>query len=152
MSLRRSLTVIAAGSVAAGALALPATAGAKIVVGQSIAGMRPQMTFAQLKKLNGKPSYVTRAGSKITTANWDGRKLYASFRLSDQLAATVSTQSPKQRTEKGIHVGATAAATKAAYPEATCDARTCFINVVDGVSTGFNFTHGKVDSIALVAP
>jgi hypothetical protein len=151
MTARRSLTVLAAGSVAA-ALALPSVAGANIAVGQSIAGMKPQMTFAQLKKLNGKPSYVTRSGKKVVTANWDGRKLYASFRLSDGLAATVSTQSSRQKTAEGIHVGSTAAAVHAAYPQASCDSRTCFISVADGVSTGFNFTRGRVDSIALVAP
>jgi hypothetical protein len=152
MSARRSLTLLAAGSLAAGALALPAAAGANIVVGQSIAGMKPQMSFTQLKRLLGKPSYVTHAGKKVVTADWEGRKLYASFRLADGLAATVSTQSPRQRTAEGIHVGSKAAAVRAAYPQASCDSRTCFINVSDGVSTGFNFTRGRVDSIALVAP
>jgi hypothetical protein len=95
---------------------------------------------------------VSRSGGKLVTAEWARSKLYASFNFSSPTTRTVSTQSPKQVTAEGIHVGSTAASVQAAYPQASCDKRSCFINVAGGISTSFNFTRGKVDSIALVGP
>jgi hypothetical protein len=152
MSTRRSLTTLATVAAFAAALAATPAAHAKIVVGQSISGVKPGMTFGQLKKLLGKPSDVIRSGGKFVTADWEKRKLYASFNLTAQTTRAVSTRSRKQVTAEGIRVGSTAAAVQQAYPAAACDARTCFLNVPDGISTGFNFTRGKVDSIALVGP
>jgi hypothetical protein len=153
MSFRRSLPTIATlTALGAATLAVAPAAQAKIVVGQSIAGMAPGMTLKQLKKAAGKPTRVNRSGGRIVTVDWDRRKLYAAFNFSTPTARTVSTQSRKQKTAEGIHAGSTAAAVRQAYPTADCDARTCFLFVDGGISTGFNFTKGRVDSIALVGP
>src|SRR4051812_39717395 len=149
MSTRGLLTVAA---TAAATVAFTQSAQAAIVVGDNIAGAKPGMTLSQLKKAWGKPSDVARSGGRLVTADWARSKLYAMFSFSTHTAHGVSTQSPKQVTAEGIHVGSTAAAVQAAYPTASCDARSCFLNVDGGISTGFNFTRGKVDSIALIGP
>jgi len=146
----RALLSAAAVAATLGAFAPSATAA--ITVGDNIAGAKPGMSFAQVKKTWGKPSDVNRSGGKLVDALWGKRKLEAMFSYGKTTVHTVSTHSPKQVTAEGVHVGSTAAAVQAAYPTADCTARSCFLFVEDGISTGFNFTHGKVDSIALVGP
>jgi hypothetical protein len=144
--------LLGAAVLSAAALAYVPAAGAAIVVGDNIAGGKPGMSLAQLKKVWGKPSDTGRSSGHLITADWERSKLYALFSISTPTAHSVSTQSPKQVTAEGIHVGSTAAATQAAYPTADCTARSCFLFVDGGVSTSFNFTRGKVDSIAMVGP
>jgi hypothetical protein len=144
--------LLSAAVCGAAALAVVPAADAAIVVGDNIAGARPGMSLAQLKQAWGKPSDVNRSGGKLVTAEWARSKLYATFSFSTPTAHGVSTQSPKQVTAEGIHVGSPAAAVQAAYPTADCTARSCFLFVDGGVSTSFNFTRGRVDSIALVGP
>jgi hypothetical protein len=99
-------------SIAAAATA-PA-ASATVVIGQSIAGVKLGATKAQVKKVLGKPSktdpsdffYPSSVGLRVhfTHGKVDG----------------VLSISKKQRTSKGITIGSSSAAVKAAYPQAKC--------------------------------
>ncbi len=91
-----------------------ATAQATVVIGQSIAGVKLGDSKAQVRKTLGKPSrtdpsdffYPTSVGLRV---HFKGGRV-------DGILST----SKKQKTSKGITIGSSSAAVKAAYPSAKC--------------------------------
>lgn len=87
---------------------------ATVVIGQSIAGVKLGDSKAQVKKTLGKPSrtdpsdffYPTSAGLRV---HFKGGRV-------DGILST----SKKQKTSKGITIGSSSGAVKAAYPSAKC--------------------------------
>jgi len=111
-TVRRLLCALGAACLLAGVLA--ASAGATIVIGQSMGGVKLGDTPAQVKQALGKPSssnstdllYPSRVGLRVTLkgGHVDG----------------VLSVSKKQKTTKGITIGSSRSAVKAAYPSASC--------------------------------
>jgi len=93
---------------------LAGSASASIVIGQSIGGVKLGDTPAQVKQALGKPSsssatglfYPSGVGLRVTlkSGHVDG----------------VLSVSKKQKSTKGITIGSSLAALKAAYPRASC--------------------------------
>ncbi len=115
--MRRLTDVVVFGLlVAASALAAASVASAKIVEGQSIAGVKLGDSKAQVKQVLGTPSktdpndffYPTSVGLRI---NFKGGRVDG-----------ILSFSKKQKTAKGITIGSSASKLKRAYPQAKCSA------------------------------
>ena len=100
--------------LAGSALAAVPTASAKIVEGQSVAGVKLGDSKAQVKQVLGKPSktdptdffYPTSVGLRV---HFKGGKVDGMLSFSK-----------KQKTTKGITIGSSASKFKSAYPQAKC--------------------------------
>jgi hypothetical protein len=111
-TVRRLLCALGAVALLSGALA--ASASAAIVIGQSIGGVKLGDTTAQVKQALGKPSsssatglfYPSSVGLRVTLKNGH--------------VEGVLSVSKKQKTTKGITIGSSRSALKAAYPSAGC--------------------------------
>lgn len=99
-----------------------ATAEAKIVVGEGIAGVKLGMTMAQVKTKLGPPTLDQGADFKGNTEwNYAKKPLMGamSFDRHGKLLG-LWTSSKGQKTSKGIGPGSSLAATRKAYPPARC--------------------------------
>lgn len=120
MTVRRTLG-LAAGAVAATALALPAAAAALVQVDKGIAGARLGNTSAQVHAALGQPA------SAVSGRNDFGRYLeehYAGglsvFYQGSRRVTSVVTTGLGDRTAKGVGVGSTEAAVRANVPGVRC--------------------------------
>jgi hypothetical protein len=105
-----------------GLVAAAPTAEARIVVGQSIAGVKLGMSMAQVKKKLGPPTLNQGADFKGDTEwNYAKKPLLGamSFDKNGKLLG-LWTSSKKQKTGKGVGPGASLAKVREAYPKAKC--------------------------------
>ena len=140
-------------AVAVTALVLPISAGATIVPQHGMAGVRLQMTKAQVraklgvpkKTLNGRNDfglYSTWVYSRVTIS-FQGRKKVTS----------VQTLSPVERTASGVGVGSTEARVKAKVPAVRCSTiagtRQCIVGAFKPgrTATVFSIKSGKVSAV-----
>jgi len=125
---------IAIAAVAALVFALPATASAATVVGESIDGIKLGQTMKHVRKRLGKPSAIPAPGRE-----WTYPEVRMTFDTCRNLCPgflpqvlSLSTTSAKQKTSKGIHsiqevhkviqpgTGSTEAEVRQAYPGVAC--------------------------------
>jgi hypothetical protein len=127
-TIRRLLGPLAVIGVLAGLMAAAPAANAKIVVGQSIAGVKLGDSQAQVKALLGKPSSCD-PSCGVHARVWRYVHGFSGVIEFDTRGHVHSmwTGSSRQSTSKGIHAGAigkpgsSLADIKAAYPSATCE-------------------------------
>jgi hypothetical protein len=117
------------------ALALPASASARIVPQRGIGGANLDMTQAQVLTKLGKPDKVGHPTSPIfgqyTTWFYDGTSVDM-FRTQDRKVFNVSTTSKSEKTSTGVGVGSTAAAVKKGVKGARCDQQHCWVGRFEG--------------------
>lgn len=104
-------------SAAAVVLTLAAPAGAKIVIGKSIAGVKLGDSAAAVKRKLGAPEVVMKGMNGYRVFNYKHRKLLVAIRKHDGVVE-LTTFNAHERTSKGIGVGSSFAAVKKAYPGA----------------------------------
>jgi hypothetical protein len=111
---RRLLCVLAAlAGLLAGVLA--ASASASIVIGQSIGGVKLGATPAQVKRALGPPLSDSTSTDLLYPTHVGLRLTLKRGHVTGMLAI-----SKQQKTNKGIGIGSSRAALKAAYPSASC--------------------------------
>ncbi len=133
-------------------LVLAAAAEAKIVVRESIAGVKLGMTSAQVRAVLGKPHHVTYRPDQVE----GGVKIF-DYGLTDVILTRgaqaqvlrVKTTSRAQRTANGLGVGSMRAAIKRAYPSATCVDRICAIGDAAATTTFHLTTAGRTHTVSL---
>jgi hypothetical protein len=138
------------------ALAFGAPAGqAKLVVQQSLAGVKLGMTATQVRGVLGDPRSVSYPSDQI-----QGSVKHMDYGLTDVwlnrgaegTVYMVTTTSRKQRTDAGIGVGSTRAAVMKSVAHVKCNSQSCFVGPLNpGVKvTAFLLSAaGKVRSITL---
>jgi hypothetical protein len=136
-------------------LVIAPAAQAKIVVQESIAGVKLGMTAAQVRKVLGPPRSVSYpkdeiqgsfkfydyGATEVSLTRGEGSKVF-----------NISTTSKTQRTSTGLGVGSTRAAVKRAFPRADCMALMCAIGAIEPgkrVTSFYLSSRGKVNLIAL---
>jgi hypothetical protein len=126
-------TTIAA--IALVALALPASAAARIVPQRGIAGANLDMTQPQVRAKLGKPDKVRHPTSPIfgqyTTWFYGGTSVDM-FRNQDGKVFNVSTTSKTERTAAGVGIGSTAASVKKNVKRSQCDKQHCWVGRFEG--------------------
>ncbi len=128
------------------ALVLAPVAAAKIVVRESIAGVKLGMTAAQVRAALGKPHHITYRPDQI-----EGSVKIFDYGATDVVLTRgptaqvlrVKTTTRRERTSKGIGVGSTRAAIKRAYPAANCVDRICALGDAAATTT-FHLTTGGI--------
>jgi hypothetical protein len=117
------------------ALALPASAAARIVPQRGIAGANLDMTQAQVRAKLGKPDKVRHPTSPIfgqyTTWFYGGTSVDM-FRNQDGKVFNLSTTSKREKTSTGVGIGSTAAAVKKGVKGARCDQKHCWVGRFEG--------------------
>jgi hypothetical protein len=117
------------------ALALPASAAARIVPQRGIAGANLDMTQQQVRAKLGKPDGVRHPTSPIfgqyTTWLYGGTSVDM-FRNQDGKVFNVSTTSKSQKTSTGVGVGSTVTAVKQGLRNVKCDKQHCWIGRFEG--------------------
>jgi hypothetical protein len=107
-------------------VAAPA-AGARIVVGKGIAGVRLEMSKGQVRRVVGQPSRVRHLTSELgpsTQFVYPARKLRVTFFAGNRVTA-ISTTSAGQRTDSGVGVGSTRAQLRAGVAHVHCSGGIC---------------------------
>jgi hypothetical protein len=107
------------GIIVATVCAAPATAGAAIVVGQSIDRVRLGATEAQVLSVLGAPGYKMGEGASTSwgyPTTLEGR---VGFAASHDVSG-MWTGSKRQKTDKGIGPGSSLAKTRKVYPKVKC--------------------------------
>jgi len=142
------LVLLAVGAV----LVLAPAAEAKVVVQESIAGVKLGMTSAQVRAVLGKPHHVTYKPDQVegSVKIFDyGPTDVILTRGAQAQVLRVKTTSRAQRTSNGIGVGSTRAAIKRAFPRATCVERICAIGDPAATTTFHLTTSGRVHTVSL---
>lgn len=119
----KRLTVLLVVIAAAAVLAAPA--GARIVPGQSIAGVKLEMTKGQVRSVLGTPTTITHGSNEFGTFT-----VFKYFRLQvtfqgDRTVTAVKTNRKKERTRHDIGVGSTRADVLAKVPGVRCFRTLC---------------------------
>lgn len=120
-------------AVASAILSSAAPASARIVEGQSIAGIKLGDTHAQVRAKLGSTKEAMRCGRGCLTWKYDS-PFQGVIAFKNGTVSGMWTASPKQRTSKGVGAGSSERAVQRAYPKARCeagplgpDSRTCSI-------------------------
>jgi hypothetical protein len=116
------------------ALALPASAAARIVPQRGIAGATLDMTRAELQHKRGAPDKSLVRDSQIfgKYETWFyGKTSIDMFRKGDEKVFNISTTDRSERTASDVGVGSTAAAVKKGVSGVRCDSRHCFLGRFD---------------------
>ena len=111
----RRLSLAVPGLLTIGLLLVPAAASAKIVDGQSIAGVKLGDTKAQVEKVLGPPEK-----SELSSLFYPAKLGLRLYLPKGHVDAMLSI-SKAQKTLKGIAIGSSRAKVKAAYPQAKCE-------------------------------
>lgn len=151
---RRTAVVSAAITMAVAAAAIPATAQAKIVPGKSVAGVPLGASASAVKAKLGDPE----RGSTALNYRYVRTRGFGMYLIAGKVFEIRVVKRP-QATAKGIRVGSTIAAVRAAYPSANCtpavvgrDAFDCSLRgrfAGRGTETVFSTVSGRVTSIAI---
>ena len=143
------LRAVAVGLVIA--LALPAQAGAVLVIQKGMAGIRLGMTQAKVRAKLGAPTSVKHGSNDFGRFT---QLRYPGLRVTFQGNATVtaiSTGARRERTPRGIGVGSTRAAVRARVPGVRCEPGHCFVGafLAGRRVTDFRLRNGRVVSITV---
>jgi outer membrane protein assembly factor BamE (lipoprotein component of BamABCDE complex) len=111
------------GGTLALAAVLPGVAEGKIVIGQSIGGVKLGETQPQVQATLGQPSGVNTAGNQGSAWFYSTKEINVGFSPGLTVDSLVSF-SPKQKTDKGIGAGSSLQAMRKAYPQAKCKSTT----------------------------
>lgn len=137
------------------ALALPASAGARIVPQRGIAGANLDMTQQEVRDKLGKPDKVRHPSSPIfgqyTTWFYGGTSVDM-FRNQDGKVFNLSTTSRSEKTASGVGVGSTAAAVKKGVKRSRCDQQHCWVGHFEGGSKVTDFrlsAKGRVTRVTI---
>jgi hypothetical protein len=128
------------------ALALPASASARIVPQRGIGGANLDMTEAQLFAKLGQPDKTVHPKSPIfgTYTTWFyGGTSVDMFRTGDRKIFNVSTTSKKEKTTTGVGVGSTSAAVKKGIKRVHCDLQHCYLGRFEGGNKVTDFALSK---------
>jgi hypothetical protein len=137
------------------ALALPASASARIVPQRGIAGANLDMTQAQLRAKLGEPDRVSHPKSPIfgTYTTWYyGGTSVDMFRTQDRKVFNLSTTAKSEKTSTGVGVGSTAAAVKSGVKGSRCDQKHCWVGRFEGGRKVTDFqlsTKGRVTRVTV---
>ena len=118
---------VGAGTLAlvGGGDALASTANAKIVVGQSINGVKLGETQPQVQAALGQPASTNSVGNQGSAWFYSDR---SSVGFNTALTVdSLVTYSSKQKTNKDIGVGSSLKATRKAYPKVKCESSAAFL-------------------------
>jgi len=144
------------------ALALAAPAGAQIVVGRSIHGVRPTDTEARFRALLGAPDGPRAFGDEPSDYGLDfrGGRYHGLFATKSHRGFYVSTTSSSQRTASGVGPGVSARFARARLHGERCgrifdadrgiDVTQCAIRR-RGTETDFAISFGRVFEVAIDA-
>lgn len=135
------------------ALALPASASARIVPQRGIAGANLDMTEEQVFDKLGKPDKVIHPRSPIFgryTTWFYGRTTVDMFRTGDKKVFNVSTTSRAQRTTTGVGVGSTSADVKKGVRRVHCDLQHCYVGRFEGGEKVTDFALSKTGRVTRV--
>jgi hypothetical protein len=137
------------------ALALPASASARIVPQRGIAGANLDMTQAQIRAKLGEPDRVSHPKSPIfgTYTTWYyGGTSVDMFRTQDRKVFNLSTTAKAEKTSTGVGVGSTAAAVKSGVKGSRCDQKHCWVGRFEGGRKVTDFqlsTKGRVTRVTV---
>ena len=139
----------------AAALTIAAPAGAKIVVQKGIAGVKLQMTKAQVRATLGRPQHARRGTNEFGTfREIIYRRVTVTFQSGPRVTA-VRTTSPLEKTAGGVGVGSTKAEVKAGVHNVHCvnesGFKHCFVcEFLPGRTvTDFRLRNGRVSSVSI---
>jgi outer membrane protein assembly factor BamE (lipoprotein component of BamABCDE complex) len=107
-------------------VAAPA-AGARIVVGKGIAGVRLSMTSHKVREVLGRPSSVHHGHNDFgafTQYVYSGRRLRVTFQSGNRVTA-IATTSKAQKTDAGVGVGSSKSDVQANVPNVHCTGTVC---------------------------
>lgn len=148
---RATLVAIAVGVAA---VAVPATAQAMIVPGKSVAGVPLGATSASVKARLGAPE----RGSTTLNYRYVRTRGFGIYLIAGRVFEIRVVKRP-QATPKGVRIGSTLDAVRAAYPSANCTPAVVGTRAFDcslrgrlagrGTETVFSTVSGKVTSIAV---
>lgn len=121
LNVRRPIVAALGLLLTAGVLAAAPAALAKIVVGQSIAGVKLGNTEAQVTQVLGSPSLMQPPDSQGVTAwNYVKPPLLGVVSFTNGGVSGMWTGSKHQKTSKGVGPGSSLAQVRKAYPKAKC--------------------------------
>jgi hypothetical protein len=117
------------------AVALPASASARIVPQHGIAGANLDMTQTQIRAKLGKPDKVQYPTSPIFgkyTTWFYGATSVDMFNTQDRKVFNLSTTSKSEKTATGVGVGSTVAAVKKGVSRVQCNTQHCWVGRFEG--------------------
>jgi len=134
-------------------LALAASGGATIVIGRGIAGVRLQMTQAQVRSKLGRPEKVVHAKNEFGPyTEFRYRGYVVDFQNNGRLTSIVTTLA-REKTPAGVGVGSTWAQVRRKVPHLLCEGSSllgdCHVGqLLPGRTvTDFFFKLGKVSRV-----
>lgn len=162
--MRRPLLAFAALAALAAPLALAAPAGAVIVPQKGMAGVRLDMTRAEVRAVLGAPDALARRNDDfgpVTIYRYDGPAIHLMFRQGrdDRLRlVSASTRAGRERTSKGVGVGSTEGRVRRDVPRVKCETfpytgtRSCHVGSYEPGTVVTDFViarNGRVGSVTV---
>ncbi|MFL5945401.1 MAG: hypothetical protein ACJ74C_08195 [Gaiellaceae bacterium] len=149
------MRALAVALVAVALLALPVGAGATIVPQQGMAGVRLQMTKAQVRAKLGAPRNMRDGMNDFGPYSmWVYPRITINFQ-GRQTVSSMQTLSPLERTASGVGVGSIEARVKAGVPKVKCSSELGLRHCVVGAFkpgrtvTVFSIKSGKVRAVVV---